>query len=120
MSDQYCSEEDAKVQHSASQTYSVAELVPEEHHDLTMEQILALLVSRIVNYPEDVRVHVANEGRIKAVEFEIRTEDQGQLLGRDGYTIHALRTISKAILGALVKQYSYKVGVVPDRDGGRR
>ncbi len=111
--------EEERVQHSSSQIYTAEEFIPEACHDMTLEQVLALVATRIVGHPEEVQIHVANEGRIKAVEFEIRTEDQGQLLGRDGQTIYALRTISKAILGALVKQYTYRVGVVPDRDDQR-
>ena len=109
--------DDRQVQHSETGTYSVAELIPEECLDLTLEQILALLAAKIVDHPDDVQIHVVNTSRIKVIEFQPRPEDQGPLLGRKGYTVHALRTISKAILGPLTKRYSYKVSIAHDQDG---
>ena len=108
---------DREVKHSETGTYRVEELLPKECLDLTLEQILTLLAAKIGDHPDDVQVHGVDTPRVKMIEFQSRPEDQGPLLGRKGYTVHALRTISKAILGPLVKQYSYKVSITHDQDG---
>jgi predicted RNA-binding protein YlqC (UPF0109 family) len=100
-----------KVQHSESGTYNAADLIPEECKDLTLEQVLTLLVTHIVAHPEQVSVHIASIDRLKTIEFEILPDDMAQLLGSKGYTANAIRTISKAILGPLVKEFTYRLGV---------
>jgi len=110
----------SRVKHNDTQTYQASDLVPDTCKDMTLEQVLTLLVTRIVSEPGQVLVHVVNTDRIKVIEFEVLSRDMAQLLGREGYTVHALRTISKAILGPLVKQFSYKVSVTPDSDRGSR
>ena len=108
-----------QVLHSENGTYQANDLIPDACKDMTLEQVLTLLVTHIVSAPEQVLVHVANTDRIKVVEFEVPSQDVAQLLGSKGYTVHALRTISKAILGPLVKQFSYKISVTYDDDGRR-
>lgn len=113
------SDDTPEPKHSQSGTYQLLDLVPEAAQQLTLEQVLALLVSMIVSRPDDVEVVVVNSGRIKVVEFDVHPQDRGQLLGRSGYTIHALRTISKAILGPLTKRFSYRIDMTGD-DAARR
>jgi predicted RNA-binding protein YlqC (UPF0109 family) len=109
-----------KVQNSSSGTYRAEDLIPAECRDLTLEQVLTLLVVHIVGTPADVLVHVANTDRIKLIEFEVASRDMAQLLGSEGRTVHALRTISKAVLGPLVKKFSYKIGVQVRDDAAAR
>ncbi|KKK55960.1 hypothetical protein LCGC14_3069310 [marine sediment metagenome] len=111
---------DDRVQHSKSQTYQAEDLIPDACKDMTLEQVLTLLVTRIVGSPEQLLIHVVNTDRIKVIEFEVPSEDVAQLLGRRGYTVHALRTISKAILGPLVKRFSYQVSIKSDGQDDRR
>lgn len=105
-----------QIQHSETGTYRIEELLPPEVLDLTLEQVLTLLVQHIVRKPETVKIHIANTARIKAIEFSIHPSDMAQLLGSKGYTVYAFRTIAKAILGPLVRRYRYTVSVTHDQD----
>jgi len=100
--------------HTVSGTYRAEKLIPEAVQDLTLEQILTLVVSRIVSRPDEVEVNVVSTQKIKVIEFDVAPEDRGPILGKNGYTIQALRTISKAILGARVKDFSYRIDLTHD------
>ena len=101
-------------EHTTSGTYRAEKLIPEAAQELTLEQILTLLVSRIVSNPEDVEVNVVSTQKIKVIEFDVHPDDRGPILGRQGQTISALRTLSKAMLGARVKEFSYRIDLTHD------
>jgi len=107
-------------QHTVSGTYRAEKLVPEAAQELTLEQILTLLVSKIVSRPDEVEVNVVTTQKIKVIEFDVAPEDRGPILGRQGQTIQALRTLSKAILGARVKDFSYRIDLTHDDVANKR
>lgn len=102
------------VKHTKTGNYRVAELVPPGTEDLTVEQLLTILVSRIVNCPDDMEVIVVNSGRVKVIEFDVPSDQRGPILGRSGHIIQAVRSISKALLGPRAKLYSYRVDLTGD------
>ena len=100
--------------HTPSGDYGVADLIPPEARDLTLEQLLVLVAAQIVQQPDEVEIVVVNHDRIKVIEFTIAPHDRAQFLGRGGQTINALRTVAKAILGPFTKQYSYRIDMAGD------
>ncbi len=100
--------------HSASGTYKAEEFLPSEALDLTLEQVLALLIYKISRHPENVNITFVNTPRIKVLEFDVHPNDRCMVLGRDGFMIRALRTLSKAILGPSVKEFRYNIDITPD------
>ena len=62
--------------------------------DARMQLFLAQVVRALVARPDEASVSVM-DGR-RATRFEIRTvdEDRGQVIGKDGMTIRAIRTLA--------------------------
>lgn len=62
-----------------------------------MEELLRYLARAIVDSPDDVRVESFEEDDGTVVlELEVAQEDVGQVIGRGGRTINALRALIRA------------------------
>lgn len=66
------------------------------------------LVSGIVDHPEDVRVSKRNLRKGQLLEVRVNPEDLGRVIGRNGRTARALRTV----MNALSSRGSIRVDVV--------
>lgn len=63
-----------------------------------MEEALAHLVRALVHQPEQVEVRaVERDRRATVLEIYVADGDMGPLIGRQGRTIKALRTIFEAV-----------------------
>ncbi len=62
-----------------------------------MEQLLEFLARALVDDPDAVTVGTAEEGDALVLELHVAEEDAGQIIGRRGRTIGALRTIMRAV-----------------------
>lgn len=107
-------DEQNDTQHSDTGKYTIEELLP-DLPPLTVEQVITLVVSQIVVKPEQVRIHIANMDRHKALEFAVAPGDYGPVLGGAGRTIGALRTLVKAMLGPNAKKYVYDIELAEDK-----
>ena len=70
------------------------------------------LVRGIVDNPDDVRVSAKNNRRGETLEVRVHQEDLGRVIGRQGRTARALRTV----VAALADGEPVRVDVV-DTDG---
>ena len=70
--------------------------------------LLELLVSGIVDHPEDVEVTPRSMRRGQLLEVRVNPEDLGRVIGRGGRTARALRTV----MGALSTRGTVRVDVV--------
>jgi predicted RNA-binding protein YlqC (UPF0109 family) len=102
------------LNHSPSGTYPITEFLSQEVRELTIEQVIALLVYNICSLSDDVDVTIVDSPRIKVIEFDTNPTDRKFVLGRHGYIIDAIRTIAKAILGPRVKDFRYDVDLTPN------
>ena len=77
----------------------------------TLENLLLILARSLVDEPE--RVEVSGNESDSRVDLELRVapEDMGRVIGRQGRTIRAIRTVVKA---ASVKQGKRVSVEVPD------
>ncbi|QWW18825.1 RNA-binding protein [Schaalia sp. 19OD2882] len=66
------------------------------------------LVSGIVDHPDDVRVNARSQRRGQLLEVRVNPEDLGRVIGRNGRTARALRTV----IGALSTRGPVRVDVV--------
>lgn len=66
------------------------------------------LVSGIVDHPDDVRVTARPMRRGQLLEVRVNPEDLGRVIGRNGRTARALRTVT----GALSTRGPVRVDVV--------
>ena len=81
-------------------------------------EALEHLVGGIVGHPEDVRIRDKNLRRGRMLEVRVHPEDIGKVIGRQGRTAQALRTVMTALAGA--EQVRVDFLDVDRRAGGRR
>lgn len=60
------------------------------------EDVLAFVAKQLVDYPDDVRIEVDEDGRETVLELHVHAEDLGKVIGKRGRTAKALRTLVKA------------------------
>ena len=65
-----------------------------------VKDLLATLAEELVDDPDRVRVHEWNEGGAVVLELEVARDDRGRVIGRQGRTARALRTL----VGAVARQ----------------
>ncbi len=82
-----------------------------------LAEALEHLVRGVVAHPDDVRVKDLDLRRGRMLEVRVNPEDIGKVIGRQGRTASALRTV----VGALAGHESVRVDFVDvDHQGGRR
>jgi predicted RNA-binding protein YlqC (UPF0109 family) len=57
------------------------------------------LVRGLVPNPDDVAVRESDRGRVRTFEVRVHPEDIGKVIGRQGRTASALRTVIAALAG---------------------
>ena len=57
------------------------------------------LVRGLVPNPDDVAVRESDRGRVRTFEVRVHPEDIGKVIGRQGRTAGALRTVIAALAG---------------------
>ncbi|GAA5229310.1 RNA-binding protein [Arthrobacter cryoconiti] len=62
-----------------------------------LAEALEHLVRGIVDSPEDVKVGVKNNRRGDSLEVHVHQDDLGRVIGRQGRTARALRTVVSAL-----------------------
>ena len=78
-----------------------------------IDEALEHLVKGIVDHPDDVVISEKNHRRGTTLEVRVNPEDLGRVIGRNGRTAKALRTVIVALGGQNVR-----VDLV-DTDGGK-
>jgi uncharacterized protein len=64
-----------------------------------LSEALEHLVRGIVNHPDDVAVQDKDQRRGRMLEVRVNPEDIGKVIGRQGRTATALRTVVGALAG---------------------
>jgi uncharacterized protein len=62
-----------------------------------MERLLEYLARSLVDSPDEVSVSASEEEDALVLELHVAEDDAGQLIGRRGRTITALRTVMRAV-----------------------
>jgi len=68
-----------------------------------MDEALEHLVKGIVDNPDDVVVAEKNHRRGTTLEVRVNPDDIGKVIGRNGRTAKALRTVVSALAGRTVR-----------------
>jgi uncharacterized protein len=62
-----------------------------------MKELVESLARGLVEEPSEVRVHEWREGEVVHYDLEVSPRDRGRVIGRQGRTADALRTIVEAV-----------------------
>ncbi len=65
----------------------------------SMKTLLTYITQHLVDNPEDVSINEIAAGQTLVLELRVEKADVGKVIGRDGRTAQALRTIMNAISG---------------------
>ena len=68
-----------------------------------LEKALEHLVKGIVDFPDDVDVEMVTGRRGRTLEVRVHPDDLGKVIGRNGRTAKALRTVMTALGGRGVR-----------------
>ena len=68
-----------------------------------LESAVEHLVRGIVDNPDDVTVDLVTNRRGRTLEVRVNPEDLGKVIGRNGRTAKALRTVTTALGGRGVR-----------------
>ena len=68
-----------------------------------VDEALEHLVRGIVDNPEDVLITEKNHRRGTTLEVRVHPDDIGKVIGRNGRTARALRTVVSALAGRSVR-----------------
>ncbi|NTX62354.1 KH domain-containing protein [Myxococcus sp. CA051A] len=61
-----------------------------------MEQLLTYLARALVDQPDQVGLRISEVDGTRLYELKVAPEDVGKVIGRDGRTVNALRTLLNA------------------------
>ena len=86
-----------------------------------LEEVLEHLVRGIVDHPDDVQVEYVDNRRGRRLEVRVHPDDLGRVIGRNGRTAKALRTVISGVGGSGVRVDVIDVDRIGDRsDRGDR
>ena len=58
-----------------------------------MKDLIELIAKKLVSHPEDVQVRVIDRADGQAYELRVHPDDMGKIIGKNGRTAKALRTL---------------------------
>ena len=58
-----------------------------------MKDLLEFIAKKLVQYPEDVQVRVIENEDGQVFELRVHPDDMGRIIGKDGRTAKAMRTV---------------------------
>ncbi|NJN63931.1 MAG: KH domain-containing protein [Acidobacteria bacterium] len=64
------------------------------NHDARMKGFLEALARALVTHPEQAQVKIVDGRRATTFEIHVASTDRGQLIGKEGMTIRAIRTLA--------------------------
>ena len=72
-----------------------------------MKELIELVAKKITEHPEDVQVRVIESDEGQQYELRVHPDDMGKVIGKDGKTAKALRSI----VGAAAAKQELHVGL---------
>ncbi|CCB89593.1 MAG: KH domain-containing protein [Simkania sp.] len=74
-----------------------------------MEEFVSYLIKNLVDRPDDVKISVFDGEKSTVVEIVVDNEDVAKLVGRQGRTIKALRTIAMTVAARIGRKVRLEI-----------
>jgi len=74
-----------------------------------MKDLLIQIVKALVDNPEQVRVNEIESTQTVVLELRVAKSDMGKIIGKQGKTAHAIRTLLNAASGGTGKRYVLEI-----------
>lgn len=72
--------------------------------DISMKELVRIVACALVDRPNDVQVIEVTGGTTSVIELRVAKEDVGKIIGRQGHTANAIRTILNGVAAKLKKR----------------
>jgi hypothetical protein len=82
-----------------------------------MQAFLEYIVKRLVRHPDDVSITPVERNGVTTYELRLNPEDVGRIIGREGMTINAIRSLLLA--GSAKQGLRCTLDIVEDRPQAR-
>ncbi len=69
-----------------------------------MKDLISFIVAKLVDHPDSVEVSEREEGDTIIVELRVAKDDLGKVIGKQGRTAKAMRSLLSAAAGKLEKR----------------
>ncbi len=69
-----------------------------------MKELIKYIAQSLVDNPEQVKVEEVEGSQTSVLELQVAKEDMGKVIGKQGRTAHAIRTILNAASGKVKKR----------------
>jgi len=66
-------------------------------HIMELKELLESLVRALVDHPEDVNVREVKGDKTVILELRVNKDDMGQVIGKEGRTVQAIRTLLNGV-----------------------
>jgi uncharacterized protein len=74
-----------------------------------MRELVEDIAKSLVDHPEDVEVRAVEGTQVTVLELQTHPDDLGKVIGRDGRTAHAIRTLLVASGMRLHKRFKLEI-----------
>ena len=73
---------------------------------INTKDLIEYIAKALVDHPEQVKVSEIEGGKTSVIELSVAKEDFGKVIGKQGRTIEAMRTILVDVSAKLKRRYS--------------
>jgi hypothetical protein len=74
-----------------------------------MKELVEAIAKALVGHPEEVQVRPVDGSQVTVLELRVHPEDLGKVIGRQGRTAKAVRTLLGAAGMKLKKRYTLEI-----------
>jgi len=76
---------------------------------ISMKELITYIARALVDHPDEVKVFEVDGGRTSIFELRVSKQDIGKVIGKEGKTAKAMRTIISAAASKLRKNYILEI-----------
>lgn len=91
-----------------SQTFHAAEKLG-DLQEMSIEKLLALAVMKVVDFTDEVQFTITEAKSTTMIEILVNDQDKPKLIGKQGKTMNAIRTLISAMGGKARRRYSVEL-----------